>query len=98
MRTTEQTKRYVDKWRTEHREHYLRIRRAQFKRYRANPDNLLKIQARRKVQNEIKRGRITKGTCEVCGSPHVEAHHEDYTKPLEVRWFCSKHHKLHERT
>lgn len=45
----------------------------------------------------VKRGKIVKMPCEVCGSLKVEAHHEDYNKPLEVRWFCRKHHKEHEK-
>ena len=30
--------------------------------------------------------------CCVCGEIKVEAHHADYSKPLEVIWFCRKHH------
>jgi hypothetical protein len=42
------------------------------------------------------RGKLTKKPCEVCGSELVEMHHEDYSKPLEVRWLCRKHHlELH---
>ena len=41
----------------------------------------------------IRSGALQKMPCEVCGSKsRVHAHHDDYSKPLEVRWLCSKHH------
>jgi len=46
------------------------------------------------VSNAVRDGRLVKQPCEFCGALKVEAHHDDYTKPLEVRWLCNKHHKL----
>jgi hypothetical protein len=39
-------------------------------------------------------GRLeVKSACEVCGcESKLQAHHEDYLKPLEVIWLCSKCH------
>jgi len=37
-------------------------------------------------------GILVPGVCSVCSSLKVEAHHEDYSKPLEVIWLCKKHH------
>lgn len=48
--------------------------------------------ARSAINNAIKRGRIKRGACEVCGRINANAHHEDYSKPLEVRWLCGDHH------
>jgi hypothetical protein len=45
----------------------------------------------------IRRGVLVKGLCEVCDVPEVESHHDDYTKPREVRWLCVKHHRAHHR-
>jgi ribosomal protein S27AE len=52
----------------------------------------LKANARSYVHVYLKRGKINKTNCANCGDPNVEAHHEDYTKPLEIIWFCSNCH------
>lgn len=44
------------------------------------------------VSNAIRDGRLKKEPCEICGENRVHAHHEDYSKPLEVRWLCVRHH------
>jgi hypothetical protein len=45
------------------------------------------------IKNEIKRGRLQVCPCEVCGATeHVHGHHDDYDKPLVVRWLCPVHH------
>jgi hypothetical protein len=41
----------------------------------------------------IRRGELVRQPCEVCGNPRSHAHHDDYSKPLEVRWLCAGHHK-----
>jgi len=45
------------------------------------------------VGNAIRAGRLVRGRCEVCGG-RGQAHHDDYSRPLEVRWLCPKDHKL----
>lgn len=48
------------------------------------------------LSNAIRDGRIKKQNCEICNSDKVHGHHEDYSKPLEVRWLCAlHHHRLH---
>jgi hypothetical protein len=38
-----------------------------------------------------RRGKLVEQPCEVCGAK-AEMHHPDYSKPLEVRWLCTRHH------
>ncbi|QHJ81023.1 MAG: hypothetical protein [Caudoviricetes sp.] len=45
------------------------------------------------VRNALRRGELTRGPCEVCGVEKVVGHHDDYDRPLDVRWLCEKHHK-----
>jgi hypothetical protein len=44
----------------------------------------------------LKNGILIRKPCEICGSKKVHGHHDDYSKPLEVRWLCPKHHKAVE--
>ena len=55
--------------------------------------NRYKLNAHKKVHYALKVGKIKKQPCDICGCKKVEAHHDDYDKPLEVRWLCHKHHK-----
>ncbi len=55
--------------------------------------NLLKVRAHASLRSGLRRGLVTKQACEICGALEAEAHHEDYDRPLEVRWLCRHHHK-----
>jgi predicted DNA-binding protein YlxM (UPF0122 family) len=52
------------------------------------------------VEKAILRGVLVPKACEVCGANgtmadgrrEVQAHHDDYSKPLDVRWLCQSHH------
>ena len=57
----------------------------------------LKNKARSLVSYAIRSGKILKKVCEVCGNTDVQAHHDDYRKPLHVRWLCVTHHNEHHR-
>ena len=59
--------------------------------------NRHKKSAHQKVYYAIKRGHLTRQPCEICGGSDVHAHHDDYAKPLEVRWLCNKHHNFSHR-
>ena len=57
------------------------------------------------VKKAVKKGILVPGVCESCGSNEraadgrnmVHAHHDDYNKPLDIRWLCQKcHHEWHK--
>ena len=59
----------------------------------------IKKHARDLVNSEIRKGFLIPQACEVCCTTlNVEAHHDDYSKPLHVRWLCVIHHREHHRT
>ena len=55
--------------------------------------NPQKDAAYRHVRNAVKSGRLTKEACRFCGETKVQAHHHDYSKPLDVIWVCFKCHR-----
>lgn len=60
--------------------------------------NVIKRAAHIITGNAIRSGQLVRGLCEICGKKKADAHHEDYTKPLDVIWLCKKHHsELHKQ-
>jgi hypothetical protein len=49
------------------------------------------VRAADAVYQALKRGKLVRpSSCEWCGGTNrkIQAHHEDYSKPLEVIWLC----------
>lgn len=64
------------------------------RKYASTPRGMASMQARMAVRNEIRNGRMVRKPCEKCGNPKSQAHHHDYSKPLEVQWLCIRHHMM----
>ncbi len=59
--------------------------------------NLAKYTVHLAVRRALVSGTLKKQTCEVCGHTAVDAHHDRYDEPLNVRWLCRCHHvRLHQ--
>lgn len=53
-----------------------------------------KYKAKNMVGNAVRDKKLFRAPCEICGSEDsVHAHHNDYAKPLNVRWLCASHHR-----
>ncbi len=53
-----------------------------------------KFKAHNLVNSAIRSKKLFKEPCEICGTTEsVHAHHDDYLKPLNIRWLCAVHHK-----
>lgn len=50
------------------------------------------------VEVAIANGSLVRQPCEKCGAVRVDAHHDDYDQPLNVRWLCRGHHLEHHRS
>jgi hypothetical protein len=72
-----------------------RRREAQASAERASRYSPWRRQAYTIVQSALVRGALKSGPCEVCGNRRAVAHHDDYAKPLDVRWLCRSHHRKH---
>lgn len=69
--------------------------RKKYRRWREiHPEQYL---AKLAVKAALKVGRLVKQPCSVCGDPKGQAHHPDYSAPLEVVWLCDAHHRQAHR-
>ncbi len=62
------------------------------KTHRLEGEARMKANARAYLHVYVRRGKVLRKPCEVCGELRAEPHHEDYRKPLVVRWLCVRHH------
>lgn len=85
----------IDKIRAYDRERGNRQSYEYVKEYRATYPN--KYKAHMKLNNELRQGRVKRVEKCRCGKPSEVAHHDDYLKPLEVRWMCQACHKQWHR-
>lgn len=45
----------------------------------------------------VRDGSLKRAPCVVCGKERSEAHHEDYSRPLDVVWMCRPHHRRRDQ-
>ena len=84
---------YQQKWRDSKRLPPEQLAEVKAKRWE---EAKFKRAARRFTETCIRIGVLVKQPCEVCGTEEsVESHHDDYSKPMEIRWLCTKHHHEH---
>jgi hypothetical protein len=61
-------------------------------------EQIIRHRVRALTRGYIKAGKLIKLPCEICGiNENVEAHHDDYTKPMDIRWLCRHHHREHHK-
>lgn len=74
----------------------VRARKAeQMRSYRLHHATAHHHKARELVAKAVARGDLVRQPCEVCGAHKVHAHHDDYSRPLDIRWLCPPHHREH---
>jgi len=93
-------------WNREHSEWKKAYDKRYFLSYKKNERRKKNMTAEQylhyKTQNilryKIRKGEIKRLPCEMCGNPKSQGHHSDYSKPLEIKWLCRKHHsELHRK-
>ena len=71
---------------------YMRLWRRIGRDQPLTPEGRRRMNARAYANVYQRRGKLVPKPCEVCGGL-AEKHHDDYDKPLSVRWLCRYHHR-----
>lgn len=87
-RSLYEAKRYKDPRRRAYVNEQLRLLRIRY------PE---KAKAWAAVARAVRSGKLIRGACVHCGATkRIQGHHDDYYKPLDVRWVCFKCHRERE--
>ena len=72
-----------------------KLHRDEYRLYHSNfrKTHPVEVVAYRLVHKALRSGALIPKSCELCGSKRAYAHHDDYAKPLEVRWLCQSCHR-----
>lgn len=83
------------KWKENNQEKYRTNKKKTNRSYRLR--KMKQCKAYKMVYAAVKCGDLIKKPCCICGrNDFVCAHHEDYNKPLDVKWICCYcHNDLH---
>lgn len=81
---------------------YQSARKDEYRKYRNNwqEQNRFKRNVHCKVFRAVDAGKLHRpGACSQCGKNcKPEAHHEDYSRPLDVTWLCRQcHREMHRK-
>lgn len=74
------------------KEHHFKHRDKALERMRLYNKSRNRNSAHKKATEALRTGVLKRQPCEECGAEKTDAHHDDYAKPLEVRWLCRSHH------
>lgn len=78
-----------------YRQYYRRNRAAMLAKEAArekSPEGRWQRRAYSHVQRAKVKGELVPALCAHCGAANVEAHHDDYSRPLDVIWLCRRCH------
>jgi hypothetical protein len=79
---------YSNEWRKNHKSYVYEI----WKKWTINNPEKFHPNTLNTLNNSITSSKIKRKPCEICGKLKTDGHHSDYSKPLEVKWLCHKHH------
>ena len=80
--------------------------RERARRYRTENYNIVLVKDRARGYRETDKQKeharnatrkLDRQPCEQCGALPADAHHDDYSKPLDVRWLCESCHGIEHR-